>query len=74
MVSLEQAKAIFADMIKQSGEPFEVEQVQEIQLEEPLYVMIALDEKGEQIFPGERFPSIRKADGALIDYSFPCPA
>lgn len=74
MVSLEQAKAIFAEIVKQSGEKYEIEQVQEIQLEEPLYVMIALDENGEQIFPGERFPSIRKKDGELIDYSFPCPA
>ena len=74
MVSLEQAREIFADLVKKSGEQYRIEQVQEIQFEEPIYVMIALDANGDQVFPGEKFPSIRKSDGALIDYSFPCPA
>ena len=71
MITLEQAKSMFEDMVQSHGEGYRLDQVSEIAFEEPIYVMIALDKEGNQIFPGEVFPSIRKKDGALIDFEFP---
>lgn len=71
MITMEQAKAMFEEMIKNSDEEYCLDQISEIAFEEPIYVMIALDKDGNQIFPGEVFPSIRKKDGALIDFRFP---
>lgn len=71
MITLEQAKAMFEEMIKNSEKKYHFDQISEIAFEEPIYVMIALDDKGNQVFPGEVFPSIRKKDGAIIDYHFP---
>lgn len=71
MVTLEQAKSMFEDMIKNSSEAYRLDQVSEIALDDPIYVMIALDKEGNQIFPGEAFPSIRKSDGATINFAFP---
>lgn len=71
MITMEQAKAMFEEMIKNSDEEYCLDQISEIAFEEPIYVMIALDKDGNQIFPGEVFSSIRKRDGALIDFKFP---
>lgn len=71
MITLEQATMMFEDMVKNSDKAYSVEQVTEITFEDPIYVMIALDENGDQIFPGEAFPSIRKRDGELVNFAFP---
>lgn len=71
MITLEQAKAMFEEMISNSSQEYCIDQISELALDEPVYVMIALDKKGNQIFPGEVFPSIRKADGAVINFTFP---
>lgn len=74
MITLEQAKAQFAKMIADSGKSYRIDNVWEIQFEDPIYVMMVIDEEGNQQLPGSIFPSIRKKDGAIIDYHFPCPA
>ena len=61
---------MFEDMINKKDNGYHLEQISEISLEEPIYVMIAADKDGKQIFPGEVFPSIRKKDGALIGFRF----
>lgn len=71
MITLEQAKAMFEEMIKNNGKEYRLDQISEIAFDDPIYVMIALDADGNQIFPGEVFPSIRKRDGAFIDFTFP---
>lgn len=71
MITIEQAKAMFEEMIKESDKEYYFDQISEIAFEEPIYVMIALDKNGNQVFPGEVFPSIRKKDGKVIDYHFP---
>ena len=71
MISMEQAKAMFEEMIKESDKEYYFDQISEIAFVEPIYVMIALDKNGNQVFPGEVFPSIRKKDGKVIDYRFP---
>ena len=71
MITIEQAKAMFDEMIKNSKKKYFFDQISEIAFEDPIYVMIALDENGNQVFPGEVFPSIRKKDGAIVDYRFP---
>ena len=71
MITLEQAKATFEDMVLKRGEGDRVNQISEITFDEPIYVMIALDKNGNQIFPGEVFPAIRKRDGAIVDFEFP---
>lgn len=74
MVTLEQAKAMFEEMISKSEREYQMFEAWEIKYEEPIYVMTVIDENGVQHFPGDPFPSIRKSDGKLIDYEFPCPA
>lgn len=71
MITIEQAKEMFEEMIKNSEKEYYFDQISEIAFEEPIYVMIALDKNGNQVFPGEVFPSIRKKDGVIIDYRFP---
>lgn len=71
MITIDQAKEMFEEMIKNSEKEYYFDQISEIAFEEPIYVMIALDKNGNQVFPGEVFPSIRKKDGAIIDYRFP---
>ena len=71
MITIDQAKEMFEEMIKNSEKDYYFDQISEIAFEEPIYVMIALDKNGNQVFPGEVFPSIRKKDGAIIDYWFP---
>lgn len=74
MITLEQAKKMFEDMIARSEKSYQMYEVWEIDLNEPIYVMTVIDEYGVQHFPGDPFQSIRKSDGALIDFEFPCPA
>lgn len=74
MITLEQAKKMFADMITESPQKYEIFEVWLIELDEPLYVMTVIDEDGNQHLPGDPFPSIRQADGKFVDYRFPCPA
>ena len=74
MITLEQAKNMFADLIAKSNEKFTMDEVWEIEFDEPIYVMTVIDTAGDQHLPGSKFPSIRKRDGAIIDYKFPCPA
>jgi len=71
MITMEQARAMFEEMVKNSNKEYRLDQISEIALEEPIYVIIAVDKDGTQIFPGEVFPSIRKSDGAIIDFRFP---
>ena len=74
MITLEQAKKMFCEMVAKSGKSYTIDVVYEISFDEPIFAMIVLDEDGNQLFPGEVFPSIRKLDGAIIDYKDPCPA
>ena len=74
MITLEQAKMIFADMVKNANDRYEVFEVWEIELETPIYVMTVIDENGNQRLPGDPFKSIKKDTGELIDFTFPCPA
>ena len=71
MITLEQAKVMFEEMTKNSGKKYRLDQISEIAFDDPIYVMIALDEDGNQVFSGEVFPSIRKKDGAIINFTFP---
>lgn len=71
MIALETARAMFEEMLKNSNGVYQLDQISEITLDEPIYVMIALDKDGHQIFPGEVFKSIRKSDGKFIDFKFP---
>lgn len=71
MITLERAKEMFEEMIKNSGKEYHLDQISEIAFDDPIYVMIALDADGNQIFPGEVFPSIRKRDGSFIDFTLP---
>lgn len=74
MVTLEQAKKKFAELVAKSEKNYQIDDIWEISLAEPIYVMMVIDENGDQLLPGEAFPSIRKSDGALIDFKYPCPA
>lgn len=71
MITLEQAKEQFLKIVEKSENEYTIQTVWEISLDDPIYAMIVIDEKGKQVFPGEVFPSIRKADGSLVDFSFP---
>lgn len=71
MITLEQAKEQFCKIIEKAEKRYTIQTIWEISFDDPIYAMIAIDEKGKQVFPGEVFPSIRKADGALINFSFP---
>lgn len=73
MITLEQAIVMFEELLKNSPEKYTVQKIWEIQFDDPLYVMVVRDERGKQVFPGEVFPSIRKADGSFVDFCFPCP-
>lgn len=74
MITLEQAKKIFAQMIADSGKQYRIDNVWEIEFDDPIYVMTVIDENGNQQLPGSLFPAIRKSDGMIVDYEFPCPA
>lgn len=71
MITAEQAKEMFEEMINSQDEEYCFDQMSEIATDDPIYVMIAVDKNGNQVFPGEVFPSIRKRDGAIVDFSFP---
>lgn len=68
MITAEQAKVMFEEMISSKNGEYYFDQMSEIITDDPFYVMIAVDKNGKQVFPGEVFPSIRKRDGALIDF------
>ncbi len=74
MITLEQARSLFEDMISKSGKSYQIYEVWEIDITEPIYVMTVIDDKGVQHFPGNPFPSIRKSDGTAVDFHFPSPA
>lgn len=74
MITLEQAKVMFADMVAKCEEKFTIDDIWEVQFDDPIYVMTVVDADGNQYLPGVKFPSICKKDGAVIDYQFPCPA
>lgn len=71
MITVEQARAMFEEMLRNNDKEYRFDQISEIAFEDPIYVMIAVDKEGNQVFPGEVFPSIRKRDGAIIDFKFP---
>lgn len=73
MITLEQAMNKFREIVSDCGESISIEKVWEIQFAEPVYVVLCTDCDGKKIYPGERFPSIRKSDGALVDWQEPCP-
>ena len=74
MITLEQAESKFREIVSSCGEPVKISKVWEIQLEDPIYVVMCTDDGGNKIYPGERFPSIRKSDGSLVNWEEPCPA
>ena len=74
MLTLEQATIIFQKLIDEQKAEYTIDQISLIMFDDPIYVMIALDKNGKQIFPGEVFPSIRYADGSLVYWEDPCPA
>lgn len=74
MVTLEEATAIFQKLIDEQKEEYTLDQISLVMFDDPLYIMIARDKDGQQIFPGEVFPSIRYADGSLVLWEYPCPA
>lgn len=74
MITLEQAKIMFNDMIKDSGKDYKLDVVLVAEFDEPLYIPVLIDENGEQLLPGEKLQSIEKSTGRLVDYIFPCPA
>lgn len=74
MVTLEQAKKKFAEMVAESEKNYQIDGIWEVSLAEPIYVMMVIDENGDQLLPGEAFQSIRKADGSLVDFRFPAPS
>ncbi len=74
MITLEQAKVMFAEMVAKSEEKFIIDEVWEIEFDDPIYVMTVTDVDGNQYLPGVKFPCIRKSDGTLFNYQFPCPA
>ena len=73
MITLEQAKEMFEGMIAESGGSYQIYEVWEVNFTEPLYVMTVIDDVGVQHFPGDPFKSIRKSDGCLVPFQFPCP-
>ena len=74
MITLEQANKMFENMIAKSGKSYQIFEVWEVEIDEPLYVMTVIDDSGIQHFPGDPFKSIRKTDGGLVHFQFPCPA
>lgn len=74
MITLEQAESKFCEIIASCGESIKIAKVWEIQLDEPIYVVLCTDKDGHKIYPGERFPSIRKSDGVFVNWEEPCPA
>lgn len=74
MITLEQAKNKFHEIVASSGESVEIVDVWELQFDDPIYVVMCVDANGKKIYPGEKFPSIRKVDGKLVDWIEPCPA
>lgn len=74
MITLEQAKEAFARMVAESGKDCQIDEVWEIEFDDPIYVMTVIDKNGNQQLPGSLFPAIRKSDGVIVDYEFPCPA
>ena len=73
MITLERAKQLFEEMIK-SNDGYALDQVSEVALEEPVYVVIAVDKNGNQVLPGQIFPAIRKKDGKAVNFDYTCPA
>lgn len=71
MITIDQAKEQFLNMIEKAEKKYTIQKVWEISFDDPIYAMIAIDQNGKQVFPGEVFQSIRKADGSLVDFSFP---
>lgn len=74
MITLQEARDIFQKMIDSQESKYNICEIWEIDYDDPIYVMTVIDESGYQLFPGEVFQSIRKKDGKLVDFSFPCPA
>lgn len=74
MITLEQAESKFREIIASGDESVKIAKVWEIQFEDPLYVVMCIDKNGNKIYPGERYPSIRKSDGSVIDWKEPCPS
>ena len=73
MITLDQATLIFKKMIADSGKEYRIDQVWEVELDEPIYVMSVIDKDGKRFLPGRLFPAINKLDGTLVPDEFPCP-
>lgn len=71
MITIEQAKEKFRKLVESSEKKYTIQTVWEISFDDPIYAMIAIDENGNQVFPGEAFPSIRKNDGSLVNFQLP---
>ena len=71
MITLSEAIEMFNAMINDTKKGYQVEDVWEIDFEEPIYVATVSDANGDQFLPGELFPCIKKKNGELIDWKFP---
>lgn len=74
MITLEQAEKKLCEIVAACDETVRVLKVWEIQFDDPLYVVMCVDKYGNKIYPGERFPSIRKRDGEVVNWEEPCPS
>lgn len=76
-ISREEARKIAEVLIRESGRDLRITDFSEIYSDDPdfdLYFFSVADaETGESYYFGELFPAIRKADGALVDFSVPPP-
>ena len=70
-ITLSEAKEMFYTMVKNAQTKYTIDDVWEIELDEPIYVATVLDAEGNQFLPGEVFPCIKKENGELIDWKFP---
>lgn len=77
MISITEARFIAEEIARRSGRKLIITSFSELHDEndfESLYLFSLKDEEtGQHYYPGELFPSIRKGDGKLVDFSLPPP-
>ena len=71
MITLLEAKKMFEQMLKETKAKCSIDDVWEIEVDEPIYVATVSDAEGNQFLPGEFLPCIKKENGELIDWKFP---
>jgi hypothetical protein len=77
MISIQEAKKIAEQLIKNSGRNLTITSFSEIHSDDAdrdLYIFSVADkDTDESFFFGELFPAIRKSDGKLVDFPMPPP-